>query len=210
MRSLDRARVWATPVLLLLVIILAIALTFKTGLISPSKPNKNSSWLSVAISLVNTVAILVTALLAYFRFFRGRTFARRVLLTASVTILAAPSGDAFHTVVLQANNVGTIPVWDPRVQIDVTELYSAGESRSSALEASYRLAGETSSNRTLINVLDSGETADFVTQKMIDRKVWAVTYLITLRSIAGDAWSTVSAVEGPAGAHGNPGMLSVD
>lgn len=194
MRRRDRVRIWATPALLLIVIVLTVVFAVKTGFISRSKLVANKNWLSVASSIVSAGAILVTALLAYFRFFRGRTFARRALLTVDVTVLTAPCGDSLHTIVTKVSNVGTAPIWDPRVQIGVTEIDSEGRPRTRTLEATYQLAGGTSSSRASINVLDSGETTDFASQTMIERKVWAVTYLVTLRS-ARDAWTTVRAVE---------------
>ncbi len=198
MRPHDRVRIWATPVLLLIVLILAAALALKTGFISRSKLVANKDWLSVVGSIVSASAILVTAFLAYFRFFRGRTFARRAILTVDITALGAPYGGSLHTVVVHINNVGTAPIWDPRVQIELTEIDSARRTQSRTFEAAYDLAGESSSDRALINVLDSGETTDFAGQTMINREVWAVTYLVTLRSASGDTWSTVRAVEGPA------------
>jgi hypothetical protein len=195
MRALDRARIWATPVLLLVVLALAAAFAVKIGFISRSKLVANKDWLSVGSAILSAAAILITALLAYFRFFRGRTFARRAVLTVDVTVLNAPYGGSLHTIVVHVNNVGTIPIWNPRIAIEVTEIDTAGGKWSSALEASYELAGASSSDRSLINVLDSDETTDFVAQTMINRKVWAVTYLVTLRSSSGDAWSTVRAVE---------------
>jgi hypothetical protein len=189
-----RVRIWATPILLLIVIFLAVALAVKTGFISRAKLSDNRDWLPVVSSIVSAGAILVTALLAYFRFFRGRTFASRAVLTVEVTVLTAPCGGSLHTVVTKASNVGTAPIWNPQVQIEVTEINNEGEANSRTLEATYKLAGEPSSERVSVNVLDSGETTDFTSQTMIDREVWAVTYLITLRS-AGYAWSTVRAVE---------------
>lgn len=194
MRRRDRVRIWATPALLLVVIVLAVILTVKTGFISRSKLVANKDWLSVVSNIVSAGAILVTALLAYFRFFRGRTFARRAVLTVDVTVLTAPCGDSLHTIVTKVSNVGTAPIWDPRVEIGVTEIDGEGRSHTCTLEATYQLAGETYLSRASINVLDSGETTDFVSQKMIKRKVWAVTYLVALRS-ARDTWTTVRAVE---------------
>jgi len=197
MRLLDRVRIWAAPILALVVFGLAIAFAVKTGFISRSKLVANRSWLSLVSSIVSAAAILIAAALAYFKFFRGRTFAIRANLTVDVTVLGAPDGGSLHTIVVQADNVGTAPIWNPEVQIEVTELDTLGHTRSYLLRASYRLAGVSRSDRSLIDVLDSGEIADFVIQTMIGRKVWAVTYLVTLRSSAGDAWSTIRAVEGP-------------
>jgi hypothetical protein len=195
MRIRDRARIWATPVLLAIAIGLAIALAAKMHYLSRSELEANKDWLSTASTVVGAGAILVTAVLAYFRFFRGRTFASRAILDVAVTVLTAPHGDSLHTVVTKVSNVGTTPIWDPQVNIEITELQATGEANSRMLQAVYKLAGTSPSDRYSINVLDSAETADFVCQPMIDQDVWAVTYLITLRSAGKDAWSTVCAVQ---------------
>ena len=117
-------------------------------------------------------------------------------LEVDVTVLDAPSDASLHTIVLHVSNVGTAPIWDPRVQVKITEIHGAGTTTPRMLEANYQLAGIRKSDRKLINVLDSDETTDFVAQTMVDQAVWAVTYLVTLRSSAGDAWSTVHSIEG--------------
>lgn len=195
MRARDRVRIWAMPVLLLIAIGLTIALAIKMRLISRAELSTNKDWLSAGSSVVSAGAILVTAVLAYFRFFRGRTFARRADLAVDVNVLTAPRGDSLHTVVTKISNVGTSPIWDPQVQLEITETNNAGRVKPRTLEATYDLAGLSSSDGRSISVLDSGETADFVCQTMIDREAWAVTYLVTLRCAGGDAWSTVCAVK---------------
>lgn len=152
MRLLDRVRIWAVPLLVIVVLGLAVAFAVKSGFISRSKLVANKGWLSVASGVVSAAAILTTAVLAYFKFFRGRTFARRAILTVDVTVLGAPYGGSLHTIVVQANNVGTAPIWEPRVQIEATELDTLGQTRSYLLQASYRLAGVSRSDRSLINV----------------------------------------------------------
>lgn len=195
MRIRDRVRIWATPVLLLTAICLAIALAVKMHYISRSELEANKDWLSTGATVVSAGAILVTAVLAYFRFFRGRTFASRAILEVDVTVLTAPHGGSLHTVVTKVSNVGTTPIWNPQVHLEITEMECVGSVNSRTLQAAYKLAGASPSDRNSINVLDSAETADFACQTMIGQDVWAVTYLVTLRSAGGDAWSTVRAVE---------------
>jgi hypothetical protein len=82
----------------------------------------------------------------------------------------------------------------------MAETNSGGSTKDRALQASYELADLRPSDRRTLSVMDSGETADFVCQTMVDREVRAVTYLVTLRASGGDAWSTVRAqLEGHGG-----------
>ena len=163
---------------------------------SRAKLTANKDWLGVAGGIVSSAAVLVTAVLAYFRFFRGRTFARRVDLAVDVTVLTGPDGDSLHTIVLRVSNVGTAPIWDPRVEVRMTELSRSGTTTSRTFEATYDLAGEAPEDHALVSVLDSGETTDFAAQAIVRQDIWAVTYLTTLRSSAKDAWSAVRAVAG--------------
>ena len=195
MRIRDRVRIWATPALLLIAIGLAVAVAVKMHIISRTQLQANQAWLSAGSSVVSAGAILVTAILAYFRFFRGRTFARRIVLAVEATVLTAPHGESLHTVTTKITNVGTVSIWNPQVQVEMTETSNSGDVKSRTLPATYKLAGPSRSPRGSISVLDSGETADFVCQTMVDRGIWAVTYLVTMRSTGGDAWSTVRAVE---------------
>ena len=195
MRMLDRVRIWATPALLLIAIGLTVAVAVKMHFISRYQVQENQAWLSAGSSVVSAGAILVTAVLAYFRFFRGRTFARRIVLAVEATVLTAPCGGSLHTVTTKITNVGTVSIWNPQVQVEMTETSNSSDGKSRILPATYKLVGPSPSRRGSISVLDSGETADFVCQTMVDRKVWAVTYLVTMRSTGGDAWSTVHAVE---------------
>jgi hypothetical protein len=179
---------------MLIVIALSIALATKLGIGSRSKIVANSTLISAASSAVSAAAIFITALLAYFKFFRGRTFANRVVLTVDVTVLTGPDGNSLHTLVAKADNVGTVPIWDPKVQVEIIERNGAGSLPARAIEGKCQLTGVPDPERGRIGVLESGETANFSFQDMISQKVWAVTYLITLRSVRGDAWSTVHAV----------------
>jgi hypothetical protein len=196
MRRLDRVRIWAAPVLLLIIVVLAVALAARGGLISRARLVANKDWLDVAGNLVSSAAILVTTFLAYFRFFRGRIFARRASLAVDVTVLTGPDGNSLHTIVLHVSNVGTAPIWEPRVQVKITELSRSGTTRFRIVEATYELAREASADRALISVLDSGEMTDFAAQATVGQDTWAVTYLATLRSSTKDAWSVVHAVAG--------------
>jgi hypothetical protein len=194
MRWRDRTRIWAVPVLVLVIVALAIALAVRGGLISPARLTANRGWLDVAGGIASSAAIVVSAFLAYFRFFRGRTFARRASLAIEVTVVTSPDGESLHTIVARVSNVGTAPIWDPRVQVLMTEFGRSGAARSRTLDAACDLAGETPADQKLVSVLDSGETTDFAAQAIIGRGTWAVTYLATLRSSAKDAWSGVCAV----------------
>jgi hypothetical protein len=196
MRRLDRVRIWAPPVLLLIIAALAVGLAARGGFISRARLTANKDWLDVTGTIVSSAAILVTAILAYFRFFRGRTYARRADLTLDVTVLTGPDGKSLHTIVLRVSNVGTAPIWDPRVQIRMTERSLSGTTETQTFEATYDIAGDTSADRTLVSVLDSGESTDFVAQALVGHDTWAITYLATLRSSAKDAWSAVRAVAG--------------
>src|ERR1700722_6438282 len=110
MRIRDHVRIWATPALLLIAIGLAIALAIKMHFISRSCLAANKDSLSAGSSVVSAGAILVTAVLAYFRFFRGRTFAKRAVLAVDVSVLTAPHGGSLHTIVTKISNVGTAPI----------------------------------------------------------------------------------------------------
>lgn len=81
MRRIDRLRIWATPVLLAVVTILALALARKVGVLSLDWLKSNKDALAAINSAVSIVAVLVASVLAYYRFFRGRTLATRADLS---------------------------------------------------------------------------------------------------------------------------------
>jgi hypothetical protein len=196
LRWFDRVRIWVAPVLLLVIAVLAAALAARSGLISRAGFVANKDWLDVAGNLTSSAVILVTAFLAYFRFFRGRTFARRASLAVDVTVLTGPDGNSLHTIVLHVSNIGTAPIWAPRVQVKITESRRSGNTKVRIVEATYDLVQEAPADRALVSVLDSGEITDFAAQASIGQDTWAVTYVATLRSSAKDAWSVVHAVPG--------------
>lgn len=194
MRARDRFHAWATPVLLLIILSLLIALGVKFHVLTRSAIRANKDWIPAASSAVSAASVLVTAVFAYFRFFRGRTFARRIDLAVEAAVLTGPHGHSLHTILVRARNIGTIPIWNPQVQVEVIETSGTRKATPRTLQAVYEVAGPSPSLRHTTNVLDSAEMADFACQTTISPDVWAVTYRVTLRSAGGDAWSTVHAV----------------
>jgi hypothetical protein len=118
-----------------------VALAVKMHFISRPELSANRDWLSAGSSVVSAGAILVTSILAYFRFFRGRTFARRADLAIDVNVLTAPHGGSLHTIVAKVSNVGTTPIWHPQVQVKITETDNDGRVQTRTLEAAYDLTG---------------------------------------------------------------------
>jgi len=186
-------RFWLRAVLGAVALLLLAANAVKYGFLSWQWLDDHGDALDAAYSAVSIVAILVGGLLAYYRFFRGRTLATRAELSIDVDVLEAPHRRFMHAITVRVKNVGTVTIWEPRPIIDGVEHRADGMERRFQIARWYE-PSETSGDPPQVGLLDSGESGDFFAQRTFDADVWAVTYAPTVRCASGDSWTKLKTV----------------
>jgi len=156
--------------------------------------NQNKDELAALNSLIGVAAILVGGVLAYYRFFRGRTFSTRAELAMKVDVLEIPTKGFLHVLTLSIKNVGTVSIWTPQPVVRVTA-HREGTDDSVELVDNWYDATIGQGQSPRLSVLDSGESNDFFMHRTFSKDVWAVTYLATVGCSSGDSWTKLSTVE---------------
>jgi hypothetical protein len=147
--------------------------------------------LAAANSAVSILVLIVGGMLAYFKFFRGRTFSVRADIELSANVIPAPDGERLHVLNLSVRNVGTVAMWDPRARLLV---YVNADWNEPQVVDRWEEKLHAQDTRRRSAVLDSGETGYFVTHTLFPPSVWAVTYIAEVTCDSGDVWQRVTTV----------------
>lgn len=187
-----RLRLWATPVLLAVLVVLVLVFAYKKEALSWEWLRSNKDALAALNSVCTTIVAVVAGVFAYYRFFRGRTLTVRVDLAIAVDVIDSPAGSLLQLACVTAKNIGTTTIWEPRVHLHVVARHVDG--RESEFEVKVDEWLEVSDlpldKRPRISALDSGESAEFSSERSFGPDIWAVTYTAVLTCMSGDAWST--------------------
>jgi hypothetical protein len=184
---------WATPVLSVVLAVLLLAYARKAGILSTVWLVAHKDALAAVSSAFSAAGILVGGILAYYRFFRGRTLATRAELAIAVSIIRSPGTQLLHSITVSIKNVGTVTIWEPQPIIEVTKWHTDGKSTSFTISTWYEVP-DANADESLISALDSGESGDFFTQHLFEADVWAVTYAATVSCTTGDSWTKLTTV----------------
>lgn len=107
----------ATPALLAILTALLRIYFHKVGVLSLDWLEINKDALAAISSLCSTVALVVASILAYYRFFRGRTLTTRAELSIDIDAISGPDGINLHSISVSAKNIGTVTIWDPQLVV---------------------------------------------------------------------------------------------
>lgn len=188
MRRLDRVRLWATPVLLLILAGLVIAYLFKAGVVTRAWFETNKDLLDALNSLIASVVLVVAGVLGYYKFLRGRTFTTRASMEITVGIIEGPQGSLLHCLTVLIKNIGTVSILEPRLVVRV-EKRRAESDAVDEISDWFEASDSTRTAGRRFGVIDSGETAEFVAERFFEPAVWAVTYSAVLTCTSGDTWA---------------------
>jgi hypothetical protein len=189
-------RIWATPVLLGVLLVLAAAYAHKRGVLTGVWLRSNKDAITALSALASASTVVVGGILAYVKFFRGRTLVRRAELSIDVKVLESPQGQILHFVTVSAKNIGTVTLVEPRIS-----LHSEARRNDGTIvhfEVGFDGWSEVSDHGTAhggrFAVVDTGEVAEFSFEKPFDSSVWAVHYVAILK-VQALTWSKHTVVE---------------
>jgi hypothetical protein len=196
MLLLHRMRFWATPVLLAALAVLLLAYSRKVGVLSLGWLKVNKDALAAINSLCSTVAVVVAGILAYYRFFRGRTLTTRAELSIDVDVIDGPESVRLHSVAVSVKNIGTVTIWDPQLFVYVAARHRDTRVSKSQIDQWPEFSDHQIGARPRVTAIDSGESADFSTECCFSEDVWVVTYTAILNCTTGDSWLKSRTIKG--------------
>jgi hypothetical protein len=188
-KLINRHRDELALIMIVLVGLLAIANLAKSGWIKWNWFAEHKEALDGLSTVLAILAVTFGALATYHRFFKGRTFTTRADLELKVTVHPHGSQRTLHAIVLALRNAGTLPVWNPRPLISVQIHGPDGTSSVYDITEWYTPHNERSEEQSL-SVVDTGETTSFFATHPMDRSVWSVTYIASVRDDDRNVWRT--------------------
>jgi len=187
MASIFRRRKGEIYLLLLIVAAALLAANlYKYGSIAWLAKNKDA--IGSLSSIIGCILLLLAGIASYYRFFKGRMFSCRAEIDLSVSIHETPNAYLLHAIHVKLRNVGSVPLWKPRVLLEVHG-HGTPDYRVSRSIESICVGLEQG-----INVIDSGESTSFFTHEQIPRNIWVVIYLVTVRVKSGEIWQETMTV----------------
>lgn len=172
---------------------LGVANLVRHGILTWGTLSSHKDALAAASSAISILVLAVGAVLSYFRFFHGRTFATRAELDLAVCVYSLPNGRLLHTISLSLKNVGGSAIWNPEPVIAITIADESG-SRAAGLIDRWIDPLEPTDGAMRVAIVDTGETGRFPFQRTFNAQVWTVTYLASVTCDSGDVWKYVHIV----------------
>lgn len=169
------------------VLVLLLAVLIDAGIVSARALTANKDLIDVLSTLASFGLLLVGAVLAYFRFFRGRTLSPRLDLEINCSVFEATPAEHLHVLSIEVVNIGPVAIWEPRPIVEVIR-HSGGGSRSEVI-SEWFTPKLTPDGIERIAVLDTGESAQFFTQELITTEIKVVTYFAHVSTERGAVWS---------------------
>lgn len=194
MRFTAKTRFSVVAALVALCLLLVLANIIKHGLLTWEELVRHKDALAAANSAVGIVVLCIGAILSYFRFFKGRTLSLRAELKLDIAVIEAPGERYLHAISLEVKNVGSATIWNPSPKI-AAYTYTGENREFHSLTDQWDEPLQQDDGIQRIAVLDSGETSSFLSHKVFDRSVWAVTYMASVSCDSGDVWKRLATVE---------------
>lgn len=161
--------------------------------------------IEVASKILGLVLGIIGAIAGYRRFFKGRTFAERMVLdltSAPVRWMAMPTGGRglLHTVDVKLANVGTSTIWEPAVRIKVRSIDGDDEVAVTPKVATEGI--EDARSPGAITGIEPGETDVVHHRFFVPAEVEVFRVTIEASTSRGNAWHRALTV---ANVHGDDG-----
>jgi hypothetical protein len=175
------------------ILLLCIAILWKSGIVSLSALKEQKDSISAIQSILTIIFLIFGAVASYYRFFRGRTFSTRAELELDVSIHKCKDQFYLHAISLTAKNVGTISIWNPKPKIQV-QIHSQNDKEKIRVISDWWEEDSSDVATEMVTLIDSGETVTFFAHQEIPLESYAVTYLASMSCDSGDIWHTAKTI----------------
>jgi hypothetical protein len=182
------ARMHAPLVVVLSVLgaVLCVAVLFKHKIISTVTLVSNKDLIEAASKIITSVVLIFGAIASYFRFFRGRTLSPRLKMGADVSVFEATNSENLHVLNIIITNIGSVAIWNPEPQTEVI-YHGMTRERQDVISEWWAPMLDGDAGKRL-PMVDTGEEAQYVVQRLVPKHVWAVTYFARISLESGHSW----------------------
>lgn len=177
-----------------ILVALAFALADK-GYLDRARLAESKDALAALNSLVSILALLLAFVLSYFRFFAGRTFARRADVEVAVEIATAPDGSSLHAISIRLENIGTLTIHAPELKLNATDRFKDGS--KTECEVDEWLENDAFASERLQPLVDPGETSHFQATRLVPDGAWASSYAAAIQDRHRNVWQGFALAKPP-------------
>lgn len=180
-------------ILTILIVCLGIGLLFKNNIITEQLLVDKKNTVSVIKDLVTISAIILGAVLTYFKFFAGQTFTPKAEISFEISVIETPRKRLLHTVKVTATNKGNLTIWNPVAQIRIKKRGDKNEYPEDIVQQ----FGEEhffDKNKERQTIIDPGERVHFIIWREFSSEIYAVTYSTEVSSSSGRKWQNMITV----------------
>jgi hypothetical protein len=173
-------------ILAVLILVLLLLISVKYSILTKPVIVANKDFIGVLKDLLTILAIIVGALLSYFRFFSGRLFSEKADIDIKCSVIETPQKTLFHILTVSMTNKSNITIWHPEAKL-VIRKFSPDKNQNEELVDDF-YESDHFKNDKMDAIIDSGETASYVIWREFETKVWAVAYSVEITSDSGRKW----------------------
>jgi hypothetical protein len=177
------------PWLVLLLILLSIAFLSKEGIWSFELLKVNREAIEAAAKIIETIVLIIGGILAYIRFFKGRTLKAKLIINTSSAVYRVENA-LQHCIDIEIQNTGAVAIWNYRLEI-VATIHSEKEENIKITKYA-KLPGEIKQIERLIDVGESAYEQAFLD---VPLTAFAVTYQIVVFDQNDAIWNRALTVE---------------
>ncbi len=133
------------------------------------------------VKICETTILIVGSILAYYKFFKGRTFSEKLIIYANVKVMQADTKFNLHSIDINIVNVGSISIVEPRVSAIVENFLMDQPSKSERIEFPRKYQEEVSRvfNEVIIQPQENDSYHHFL---KVSKNIWAVNYEVLIES----------------------------
>jgi hypothetical protein len=178
-----------------IVTILLVLNVFAGKLVPNGYLKKNKEEIGVIKDITTIAAIIIALIFSYYKFFVGKTYSSKANTDIAYTLIETPFESIFHNIKISFINTGEIAIWEPKLTVQAKLMENEKDKFNIEVFSDITEISLESTADDTGYLVGPSETAYFLFQKHVPKKVWAVNYLISIRESRGIKWTNTVIIE---------------
>lgn len=168
--------------MLLIASALFVAVLYKEGFLSSKTIVANKDLIDALSKVLTSLGLIVGAVLSYFRFFKGRTFRSKLVMSCQSGMIPLMSSN-LHWLNIQIENKGSVAIWNYDLRVEAT--YHGPNPANVPVDQFLVAPGE---DETAERLIDVGESSFVHAILEVPQEVPALSFRVSVTDQAGAFW----------------------
>lgn len=144
--------------------------------------------ITIIKDVVSAIAILIGGFFAYFKFFKGRTFAPKAEVNIELQLIETPANSILHVIKIHFINKGSTTIWNPTATTGIHRFSKVKEFDYELIHGLKEVSFFEDGGKITSYMIDPGEKNYFSLNHEYDKSIWAVSYDVQVTSKDGTTW----------------------